>query len=177
MMLMMMMMMLTILNFIAEEENVLNSASEAVDGTAAGEITKNALNGLSTAEHKSEVHYFLAGAIAATILTVVVLLVLLILRKRIALVVSLFHEAGKAVHSMPYLVFMPLLTFLALSVTTVLWLYGALWILSAGHPETDPVSSYVKYKPDTFMYWMRWYHVFGGLWISQFCIACQLVLC
>ena len=170
---MMMMMMLTIMNLTAEEENVLSTASDAVNGTAAGDIIKNSLNGLSTAEHQSEVHYFLAGAIGASILTAVVLLVLLILRKRIALVVSLFHEAGKAVHSMPYLVFMPLLTFLALSVTTVLWLYGALWILSAGHPETDPVTTYVKYKPDTFMTWMRWYHVFGGLWISQFCIACQ----
>ena len=145
---------MTILNLTAEEENALSSASEAVDGTAAGEITKNALNGLSTAEHQSEVHYFLAGAIGATILTVVVLLVLLILRKRIALVVSLFHEAGKAVHSMPYLVFMPLLTFLALSVTTVLWLYGTLWILSAGHPETDPVTTYVMYNPDSFMTWL-----------------------
>ena len=74
-----MMMMLTIMNLTAEEENVLDSASDAVDGTAAGDIIKNSLNGLSTAEHRNEVHYFLAGAIAATILTVVVLLVLLIL--------------------------------------------------------------------------------------------------
>ena len=152
---------------------MLATATTAVNGTAAGEITKNVLNGLSNAESQTEVNYFLAGAIAASILTAVVLVVLLVLRKRIALVVSLFHEAGKAVHSMPYLVFMPLLTFLALSVTTFLWLYGTLWILSAGSPEIDTVTTYVKYKPDTFMYWMRWYHVFGGLWISQFCIACQ----
>lgn len=31
------------------------------------------------------------------------------MRKRIGLVVTLFHEAGKAVHAMPYLVFIPLL--------------------------------------------------------------------
>ena len=110
---------------------MLSSASNAINGTAAGEITKNFYNSLSTAESKessiqcllieanepflqNEVNYFLAGAIVASIVTAVVLLVLLILRKRIALVVSLFHEAGKAVHSMPYLVFTPLLTFLAL---------------------------------------------------------------
>ena len=40
---------------------------------------------------------------------VVVLLVLFILRKRIGLVVALFHEAGKAVHAMPFLVLVPLL--------------------------------------------------------------------
>ena len=40
---------------------------------------------------------------------VVILIVLFILRKRIGLVVALFHEAGKAVHAMPYLVLIPLL--------------------------------------------------------------------
>ena len=75
-----MMTMLTIMNLTAEEENVLSTASDAVNGTAAGDIIKNSLNGLSTAEHQSEVHYFLAGAIGASILTAVVLLVLLILR-------------------------------------------------------------------------------------------------
>ncbi len=37
----------------------------------------------------------------------------------------------------------------------------------------DPVTSYVKYEADSLMYWMRWYHIMGFLWITQFCIACQ----
>lgn len=40
---------------------------------------------------------------------VVILIILFVLRKRIGLVVALFHEAGKAVHAMPYLVLIPLL--------------------------------------------------------------------
>ena len=43
------------------------------------------------------------------LLQIVILIVLFVLRKRIGLVVALFHEAGKAVHAMPYLVLIPLL--------------------------------------------------------------------
>ena len=43
------------------------------------------------------------------LLQIVILIVLFVLRKRIGLVVALFHEAGKAVDAMPYLVLMPLL--------------------------------------------------------------------
>ena len=64
-------------------------------------------------------------------------------------------------------------TFVSLALTTAIWLYASLWIVSAGEPEVDPVSSYVKFVPDSLMYWMRWYHVMGFLWITQFCIACQ----
>ena len=62
---------------------------------------------------------------------------------------------------------------MALAVTTAIWLYASLWIVTAGEPEVDPVTSYVKYAPDSLMYWMRWYHIMGFLWITQFCIACQ----
>ena len=62
-----------------KEETVLATATNAVNGTAAGEITKNVLNGLSNAESQTEVNYFLAGAIGASILTAVVLVVLLAL--------------------------------------------------------------------------------------------------
>ena len=42
----------------------------------------------------------------------------------------LAQEAGKALHSNPYMV-------------TLL-----------PHTETDPITTYVKYKPDTFMTWL-----------------------
>ena len=103
--------------------------------------------------------------------TVIVLLVLLVLRKRIALVVTLFQEAGRAVHAMPVLILTPLLvsntvclshnmtlyqTFVTLAVITALWLYGSLWIFSAGDPAVDEKTGFVKYEPDTFLLWMRW---------------------
>jgi len=158
---------------LAEQQAALDSLN-TVDGTAAVQnVTQSIFSGVSAAESQHEVNGYLAAAIFATIITVVILLVLFILRKRIGLVVALFHEAGKAVHAMPYLVFIPLLTFLALTITTVVWLYASLWIFTADHPEVDSSTTYVKYVPDTFMFWMRWYHILGGLWITQFCIACQ----
>ena len=52
-------------------------------------------------------------------------------------------------------------------------MYGGLWIISAGDPVVDNTTTYVKFQPDTFMSWMTLYHIFGGLWITQFIIACQ----
>nr|CAD7453294.1 unnamed protein product [Timema tahoe] len=64
--------------------------------------------------------YFVA-AIIATIITVIVLLVILVMRKRIALVITLFKEAGKAIHNMPLLLFEPFL------VTRWYNLFGLFW--------------------------------------------------
>jgi len=141
--------------------------------SSAQNVTKSLLGGTATAKSQDEVTQFLVGAIIATIILVIVLLVLLVMRKRIKLVVTLFKEAGKAVHAMPILVLLPFLTFIAMTITTVFWIYGSLWIFTAGDPEIDSKTGYVKYKPDEFLLWMRWYHIFGLLWLTQFCIACQ----
>lgn len=122
---------------------------------------------------KTERDQFLVGAIIATVVLVLVLLVLLIMRKRIKLVVALFKEAGKAVHAMPLLVLLPLLTFISIAIITFFWMYGSLWIFTAGDPIKANGTGYVTYEPDQFLSWMRWYHIFGFLWLTQFCVACQ----
>lgn len=52
---------------------------------------------------------YLAFAIVTTIITVIIWLVIFVLRKRIQLVIELFKEAGKAIGSMPILLFEPIL--------------------------------------------------------------------
>lgn len=52
---------------------------------------------------------FLVFSIVATIVTLVIVLVIIALRKRIALVIELFKEAGKACASMPLMLFEPVL--------------------------------------------------------------------
>lgn len=47
-------------------------------------------------------------AVIATVAAVIIILVILVMRKRIALVVQLFKEAGKALQSMPLLMFQPI---------------------------------------------------------------------
>ena len=98
---------------------------QSSNSTSAVTVEQSFTSGLASADTQNEVTGFLVAAIFATIVTVgtkesfeyrnidhskvVVLLVLFILRKRIGLVVALFHEAGKAVHAMPFLVLVPLL--------------------------------------------------------------------
>jgi len=145
----------------------------AINAAGANATLENSFLASVEASNEEEVMYFLIGAIVSTVVLAVVLLILFILRKRINLVIHLFQEAGHAVHAMPLLVLVPLLTFLALALTTAIWIYGTLWIFTAGDPVEDSGTKFIKFTPDTFLWWMRWYHVFGFLWITQFCIACQ----
>ena len=136
---------------------------------------------------------------------VILLLIILVLRKRIALVVQLFKEAGKAVQAMPLLILQPLWvsikhldttwssaimkvisiqitlsmrpifclqTFIALVILASCWSYGLAWIVSAGEAQFTK-TGFVQYTPDSFLFWMRFYHLFGLLWIANFVIACQ----
>ncbi|CAG0900756.1 unnamed protein product, partial [Darwinula stevensoni] len=119
--------------------------------------------------------YYLIGAIAATIFTVILLLVLLVMRSRIALVVALFREAGKALHSIPFLFLQPLWTFIALAIFLFIWGLGALLIQSTGDPTVNS-DGIVKYNINGFFAGMRWYHLFALFWGVQFIIACQHVV-
>lgn len=127
---------------------------------------------MKEANSEEEVENYLSIAIVVTIAAVIILLVLLVLRKRIKLVVQLFKEAGKAVQSMPFILFQPLWTLLALFIVAVIWVYGLLWIESAGYPKENE-HGFVTYEKDDFLFWMRVYNLFGFLWLAQFCIACQ----
>ncbi|KAK9502789.1 hypothetical protein O3M35_011495 [Rhynocoris fuscipes] len=117
---------------------------------------------------------YLAVAIAATVVTVIILLVIIVLRKRIKLVVELFHEAGKALTRMPLLLVEPLLTVMALALVMALWIYFTLWIQSAGRLAIAEPSYY--YKKDTIMKLTRWYNLLGMFWMVQFCIGCQQMI-
>lgn len=110
-------------------------------------------------------------AIFATIATVIILLIIVAMRKRISLVVQLFHEAGKAVNTMPLILFQPLVTFCALAVVVSLWLYFSIWIESSGRINEHEGRYY--YSKDTAMKITRWYNLFGLFWFTQFCISCQ----
>jgi len=85
------------------------------------------------------------------------LLIIFILRKRIGLVIQLFKEAGKAMHSMPLLVLQPLWTFLAIIISLVLWTVGMVALESAGDADTTTSSyGFVTYSKTAFLLGMRW---------------------
>lgn len=66
------------------------------------------------------------------VMQVILLLVLLVMRKRISLVVALFHEAGKCLGSIPLLLLQPIWTSLILILFFMYWVVILAFISSAG---------------------------------------------
>jgi len=118
---------------------------------------------------------FLILSICATVLTVILLLILLVLRKRISLVVALFHEAGKCLVDMPLLLIQPLWTFIILFVYIAYWVVIQAYIYSLGSPVVDQSQGFphVKYVPESFAKHFWWIHLIGLIWTTEFILACQ----
>ncbi|XP_033738048.1 LOW QUALITY PROTEIN: choline transporter-like protein 1 [Pecten maximus] len=134
-------------------------------------------NALTAAEQteaaEQKVQTWLIYSGIASVITAIVLLLLFIMRKRIALVVQLFEEAGKAIKAMPLLLLQPMWTLLALlGVVTGLAAVAA-YIETSGIPVVDDTNSTVTFQFEEHWNYVRWYHLFGLLWTSAFVIACQ----
>ncbi|XP_060578387.1 choline transporter-like protein 1 isoform X1 [Ruditapes philippinarum] len=120
---------------------------------------------------------FLIYSIIATVLTVILLLVILVMRKRISLVVALFHEAGACMAAMPCLLLQPVWTFLILMGFFMYWVIVLAFLSTAEKPSMN-ADGYVTYKEHETVSYMWWYHLVGLIWTSEFIIACQqLVIC
>lgn len=115
---------------------------------------------------------FLTFAIVASGLTLILLLVLLAMRKRVSLVVALFHEAGSCVASVPMLMVQPVLTFFLLILFFVYWVIILAFLSTAEKPSVDQYG-YVKYTEHELVSYFWWYHIVGLIWISEYIIACQ----
>ncbi|XP_049862995.1 choline transporter-like protein 1 isoform X2 [Schistocerca gregaria] len=140
-------------------------------------IWKQAKDGLAHTKNDKDaegrsVTAYLVYAILATIATVIICLIILVMRKRIKLVIQLFREAGKAVASMPMLLFEPLITFVMLGLVVAAWIYFCLLIESSGDLK-EGENNKMYYKKDVIMKVTRWYNLFAVLWFAQFCTGCQ----
>lgn len=119
---------------------------------------------------------FLVFSIAATVLTVILLLILLVMRKRIALVVALFHEAGKCLIDIPLLLIQPLWTFVVLFVFLVYWVLILAYVATLGTPTASTSKEgfeRVQYVRESFPKQFWWIHVIGLIWTSEFILASQ----
>ncbi|XP_021343598.1 choline transporter-like protein 1 isoform X3 [Mizuhopecten yessoensis] len=115
---------------------------------------------------------FLIFSIIATVLTVILLLILLVMRKRIALVVTLFKEAGECVQAMPCLLIQPLWTFLILILFFVYWVIILAYLSTSEIPSLGE-NNFVRYDEHETVSYLWWYHLIGLIWTSEFIIACQ----
>ncbi|XP_064606234.1 choline transporter-like protein 1 [Liolophura sinensis] len=135
----------------------------------------NAKTSPTTAE-QDEVRNWLIGAICATIIAAIILLVLLVLRSRIALVVQLFKEAGKAIGSVPFILAQPIWTLIILSGTVAGLIFVFMYIETASTPTVDDTNGHVTFTPNTDMQVYRWFFILGILWITEFIVASQEVV-
>ncbi|XP_066299060.1 choline transporter-like protein 1 [Branchiostoma lanceolatum] len=111
-------------------------------------------------ENGKDVTAFLVYSIIATIATVVLLIVLFVMRKRVKLVVALFHEAGKVFMHTPLLVLQPLWTFIALALFFIYWIAVLVFLATAGEPTVDTLTGWVTYRdPEPVRY--MWYKASG----------------
>lgn len=112
-------------------------------------------------------------AIIMSIVTVITILVVLVMRKRIALVVQLFREAGKAVYSMPALLLQPIYTYLLVLLTVFAWVYCMILIESAGDLYNNTKKNHLHYKKDIIIKITRWYNIFIFFVMCEFYLGCQ----
>ncbi|XP_063413197.1 choline transporter-like protein 1 isoform X1 [Mytilus trossulus] len=126
-----------------------------------------------TADRSEAVETWLIYACIATGITIIILLLLLMMFKRIALVVQLFKEAAKAIRCIPFLLLQPLWTLIILGGVLAALAIIAAHIETSGIPVVNNSTGIVKYDMEDTMRYLRWYHIFGILWISAFIVACQ----
>ncbi|XP_060598053.1 choline transporter-like protein 1 [Ruditapes philippinarum] len=122
---------------------------------------------------KKKVRDWLIGSICVTVFTIVVLLIILALRKHLKLVEELFRQAGKAIRSMPFLLIHPFMTLICLGGTFGCLVWVLLYIETAGTPVVDQVTKTVEYVPDKILTVLKWYYIFGIIWIVQVILACH----
>lgn len=117
---------------------------------------------------------FLWYSIMATVLTVVLLLLILIMRKRVAITVDLFYEAGKCMSHLPCLLMQPFWTFIVLLLFWMCWVVIFGFLATSGTPYLeDAHTGWVRYNETSFVKYSWWYHIIGLIWISEFILACQ----
>ncbi|XP_052274056.1 choline transporter-like protein 1 [Dreissena polymorpha] len=116
---------------------------------------------------------WLIASCAVTGITVLVILVLLAVRKHIKLVVELFRQAGKATRCMPSLLVFPFITLIFLGIFFGGLVYIFLCIETSGTPTVENTTGFVDMKADEILKVLKWYHIFGIVWVTQFIIACH----
>ncbi|KAK6180571.1 hypothetical protein SNE40_012702 [Patella caerulea] len=119
---------------------------------------------------------WLIGSIVATVVCLIVLLILLVMRKRIALAVQLFKEAGKAVGRMPVLLLQPFLTLTVRGGTAAGLVYLFLYLVTAKSTSVNDNNGHVVFTDDPKMNYLMAYYVLGFLWIMEFIVGCERML-
>lgn len=85
---------------------------------------------------------FLIMAIICTIVTIIICLICLVMRKRVKLVVALFHESAHCIRAMPGLLFQPFWTTIILAAFILFWIAVVVAMATANYGDklNQPLS-------------------------------------
>eukprot|EP01147_Barroeca_monosierra_P009697 gene9697-1906_t len=121
---------------------------------------------------KDNVDTYFAGSIAVTIVAGILLLLLLVIRSRLALLATIFHEAGRAIRAMPLLLFFPFWTFVFVLLDIAYFVVVYLFLYTTSDvSETD--RGHVSFTDKKSLIYMQWYHILGFYWALQLAFAIQ----
>lgn len=121
---------------------------------------------------KENVNFYYNGGIVVTVVLGIVLLILIVLRSRLALLVAIFREAGRAIRKMPFMLLFPFLTFTFVMLNIVYFIAVYVFLYTAADASENAIGHVVYTNNDDLRY-MQWYHVFGFLWAVQLVFAIQ----
>jgi len=110
----------------------------------------------------------LGFTIAFAVIDAITICIVLCMCKQIAAACTVLSLAADGVMDMPMLIFYPVGSGILLIVGIVLWVYGALFIATAGEITINSVYGYAEYTYDDTLKGMGGYWLFGLLWITEF---------
>eukprot|EP01041_Mallomonas_annulata_P011121 gene11121-23243_t len=128
---------------------------------------------------KYEVQFMYVVAVIGFVITGLYFCLMLVLRKRIALAISIVKEACKAVSAMPILILMPIVEVLGCVMFLIPWCIYVVYLASSGDvtvvQEGDFHYKTISYNKNTKYAFV--YMLFCWFWTSQFLIAVgQLII-
>ena len=94
---------------------------------------------------------WLAYSIVISIVWLVVVLLIFVMRNRLKLVAQLFHEAGRAIISVPLIIVLPLWTLFWCGVLLVLMVFGIMYLFTSGAAQVMKETGEVKFVYDATM--------------------------
>jgi solute carrier family 44 (choline transporter-like protein), member 1 len=118
---------------------------------------------------------FISGGL--TLIAFVLAIVLFFFRRRIRLVIQLFKEASRILIDVPLIIVEPLLTFLALGLSSASFLYFAMLIESSGilTMENEENGNFIKatYEKNAVIEAAKIFNYIGFTWFTLFILGCQ----
>lgn len=118
---------------------------------------------------------FLTMAIVCSSVLIILLLLITCMIKRVKLVIQLFKESAKAIFEIPSLVYLPILTFIAVTLTVIIVVCLNLFTLTAAK-LVEVAPNHLEYLPNAVMVFTMLYGIFVYVWFLTFIVGAQYII-